>query len=247
LIRVITVGYVDEEFKSMIEMVAREFYSKAGGEPELLEIYVYSTSARKRHALIREAESLGVVAVGDYIVMHEAWRGWPRIHVDYEQCSKLEGELLRALLLHELAHSKLHGSPYYYIIPVWSSLVEKYGERAPIVAYLASVVVKDVEVIALLKSLGYDREIMAYTRLLDSELPHEECFDIEDMLNFAKLLVPHVVMSLTVDSQQLKGICRDALRRVEEILVYILESKGTLDDKVRTLVGMVEDLLRARQ
>ena len=72
MIKVTPVGPVDELLLEEVRSIAVDFYNKAGGEPPLLEVYVYPSQERMRAELHREAEELGVVVVGDFIALHEA-------------------------------------------------------------------------------------------------------------------------------------------------------------------------------
>lgn len=243
MIKVISVGLVDEEFKHYVEDVAREFYEKAGGEPELLEIYVYSTSVRKRAFMLMEMELLGIQVLGDFMVMHEAWRGWPRIHVDYEQCRDLDRKIIKALLLHELAHSKLHGSPYYYMLSLDNSLLDKYGFKAPLLLYLASITVKDLEVIELLLNLGYVEDVRVYAELLTRDIAGIECIDLEDVLELSKLIAPHIATGTSIDPRLLKPSCLSKLRALENILREVLNSNESLEGKIRILIGGIERMI----
>jgi len=98
-----TVGEVPRSFVEFVRRVLEHFYTSLRGVevPELVEIYIYGSKLDKLLFIEEEARSLGIAAVGDFVTMHEAWRGRPRIHISYEECCSLDRDLLEALLLHE--------------------------------------------------------------------------------------------------------------------------------------------------
>ena len=51
-----------------------------------------------------------------YFVMHEAYLGWPRIHIIHSLCRGIQRVVLEAGLIHEAIHAAIHGSPKYYIM-----------------------------------------------------------------------------------------------------------------------------------
>ncbi len=241
MIRVRVVGDVSESFIEKIKAVVEEFHAKIGWEPTLLEINVYSTASRMRTYILREAGELGVAVVGEFPIMHEAWRGWPRIHVSYEECSNLDERVFKALLLHELAHSVLHGSPYHYMVGLNAKLIRDYGREAFVVAYLASVVVKDFEVFKLLKNLGYENEIALYIEYVKPQLESVKCNDIVGLLELAKLLTPHALCDREVGN--LDSSCTRIAGRVVEVIRKLDEVNGDLEDKIVFLANMLREVL----
>ena len=74
-----------------------------------IELYIYSDE----YEYIRIS---GLEHPNIYFVMHEAYLGWPRIHIIYSLCRAIEHEVLEAGLIHEAIHAAIHGSPKYYIM-----------------------------------------------------------------------------------------------------------------------------------
>jgi len=241
LIRVTSIGFIGEPFLAEIRSIAVDFYSKAGGEPPLLEIYIYSSAERMRARILREAEELGVTVMGDFVVLHEAWRGWPRIHVNYEACANMDTRVTRALLLHELAHSKLHGSPYYYLVSLDKSIAGRYGREALIIEYMASIAVKDLEALELLRNLGYEEEIESYVEFVKTQIPDIKCYEITGLLELAKLAAPFIVKGQSVDN--LDPSCAGIAGRVVEIVERLRRVEGDLEDRIRFLVNELEKVL----
>lgn len=87
-------------------------------------------------------------------------------------------------LRHEVAHSILHGSPEYYIIPIPEPLretAERYDlppKATEELLYLISMAVKDCEVTELLSSRGYVEDQVAYN--VFSEACSGRCADVEN-------------------------------------------------------------------
>jgi hypothetical protein len=241
LIRVTSIGFIGEPFLAEIRSIAVDFYSKAGGEPPLLEIYIYSSGERMRARILREAEELGVTVMGDFVVLHEAWRGWPRIHVNYEECANMDTRVTRALLLHELAHSKLHGSPYYYLVSLDKSIAGRYGREALIIEYMASIAVKDLEALELLRNLGYEEEIASYVEFVKTQISDIKCYEITGLLELAKLATPFIVKGQSVDN--LDPSCAGIAGRVVEIVERLRRVEGDLEDRIRFLVNELEKVL----
>jgi len=240
LIRVYPLGYINENFIKKIETIIEEFYVKTSWKPVLLEVYVYSTGERMRSTIFREAEELGVVVVGDFTVMHEAWRGWPRIHISYEDCRSLDDKIFKSILVHELAHSKLHGSPYYYVVNVDRRLMEDYGSEALTIAYLASIAIKDLEVLKLLKNISYGDEIISYTEFIKPQLLSVRCYDITGLLEFVKLIAPYVISGRRPEN--LDASCSSLEEKLVEILEKLIEASGDLEDKIKLLVSMLKNI-----
>mgnify|MGYP000075142721 CR=1 FL=1 len=242
MIKVTPIGPVDELLLDEVRSTAVDFYSKAGGEPPLLEIYVYSSQERMRAELLKEAEGLGVAVVGDFIALHEAWRGWPRIHVSYEAYRSVGSRVFRALLLHELAHSKLHGSPYYYVISLNRSLTRRYGKDALVIEYTASTAVKDLEVLKLLKNLGYRDEIESYAEFVKIQIGGVQCHDMKGLLELVKLSLPFFIGGLSLAN--LNPSCADVAGKVLDVVEKLARVEGDLDEKIIFLVKELEKILQ---
>lgn len=124
-----TIEYVIDKFR------AHEKY---------LEVYIYRDMD----------EYVAISGMGHpsiYFVMHEAYMGWPRIHVIYSLTRELDGDVFRAGLIHEAIHSIIHGSPKYYVITpphqFTEKCIEEYGEGVCSALYnLLASAVKDYEV-----------------------------------------------------------------------------------------------------
>jgi hypothetical protein len=110
----------------------------------------------------QEKEELKVVTgeETDFLATHEAWRGFPRIHVCEEKVKQLSPAVLRGVLHHEIGHALHHGSPAFYTFRFSSSLQEAAnacGLELSLLqqcVYFLSVAVKDYEVVKWLAGVG---------------------------------------------------------------------------------------------
>ena len=63
-----------------------------------------------------EKEGLGIVTgeESDFLATHEAWRGYPRIHICHERVKGVQDPVIEGVLHHEIGHAVLHGSMEFY-------------------------------------------------------------------------------------------------------------------------------------
>jgi len=221
-IRVEVVGEVPEGFVKLVEETLGKFYSRIGGPP-LVEVYIYASRELKLAHIEELASRYGVAVVGDFITMHEAWNGWPRIHVDYEQCSKLDRRYVEALLIHEAAHSVLHGSPIYYVVDVPPEAYSDPAEMALI--YVASTIVKDMDVYRLLSESGLKEYIEVYSDFIAEHQVEDRCSDPFEVFMLAKLLVPCTYLEKCRQIEKLQ-MCRELSMRILRILIELREESG---------------------
>jgi len=235
------------DMDSLIASVLEEFYSRAesaGYEtPLLVEVHIYKDSTHAFRVLEVEAVDIGVIALGSFIAMHEAWRGWPRIHVGLKELTVLQEGTIRGIILHEAGHSILHGSLKYYLIPL-APIQELVGPEAPLAAWLASTAVKDLEVAKLLVELGYIREAIDYASYSLESSRDVRCRDLIGLLELAKVLAPLIPMPLS-SRLELSGFlpreCEAVAGYVIEVLEDVETRRGELEESVERLVrGLLE-------
>jgi len=252
---VFKVGFVPESFVNYVSEALNSFYSSVRvlSLPELVEVYVYGSSREKMLFLEAEARDLGVLAVGDFITVHEAWRGWPRIHIDYEKCRSLQLEYVKALILHEAAHSVLHGSPFYYMVNIDRRLVEDFGlEYAAKIVYLSSTVVKDLDVHKLLAEHGYRGYVEKYLEFLRNvQLRDMKCDDVLSFLELAKVLTPCIF--LENECRNIEGNLHETCRTAVEEIIRILKELTTtyshldLNRKILIVAKRIKDIVKERK
>ena len=234
-IKLVSVGRVPNGFKSGVESILREFYARASTKyrvPIIVEVVVYGSTDLLLSSLVSEASSLGVSIISIYPVMHEAWRGLPRIHVNYEECSKLPESVLKAMLVHEAAHSVLHGDVRAYMLslPFLSA-----SESLLKAAYMASTAVKDYEVSRLLADIGYVDELRSYIQYYAGELAKASCDDPFSALEALKLLAPAVVLG---EKPVVGEGCGWLLDEAPNLLAEAA-AKEDLDSKVKIILDRI--------
>lgn len=238
-------GKVPSSFIEFILNVLNSFYASRTIErekPAFVEVIVYGSSSRRLEVLYEEAIELGVEVLGDYVVSHEAWRGWPRIHVDYEKSSKLEPEVFSSLLVHEAVHSILHGRRDYYSFSLSSSFLDELHTHLGIeVFYLASTVVKDLEVHKYLVTTGYRKYVEKYAQYSRQEATSLNCSDIMNTLNFAKLISPCVYIECPSNTEMVSKSCA---RVYKPLLKTLSELEHLGGDWVEKSVKLVYSIMK---
>ena len=243
-LKIYKVGSVPEAFIRGVEGILSDFYNKVltGGlkTPVLVEVYVYENTERLRRELERESLEAGVSVIALYSLSHEAWRGWPRIHIDYSMVRGMEGNTLKALLLHEAAHTVLHGGIEYYVVSA-NPPEDLPASEALRAVYIASTVVKDLEVALLLKELGYKRELEAYLMHSLKDPGSIDCSTLTGLLELAKLLAPAIVLRNYNIKEHMPAECLTLLDDLVETLTGL---RGSLDDKIKDLINRIKLILK---
>lgn len=235
-------GNVPRDFISTVKAILTELYSSLAQQPELVEVHVYESTEDKLRHLTGAALAIDISVIGDYPVSHEAWMGWPRIHVDYEKCKRLDYDVLRALLFHEGVHSLLHGNISSYVILVKGNLVEGLSGNAMEVVYVASTVIKDVEVHDFLASRGLGNVVELYYKYVSRDLPSMRCNDLVGVLELLKLVSPCIYVECSPNPASIvSGDCRAVCEKITKIARKVAEAQGDLNSKVNMLI---EELLR---
>lgn len=242
-------GGVPRDFVEWVVSVVMDFYSRVGEGPDIVDLNIYSTRPVAEGVLTEEALTLGVKVVGVFPAAHDAWRAIPRIHVIHSEVSRLPRELGRALIIHEAAHTVLHGTPLSYIV-VTPGVVKdlKPGVGAKVV-YIASVTVKDIDVVTYLLKKGFLRDVINYFKYVaEQESPGNV---VDDVLAAFKVLAPLYPLKAEPPS----GRYGDLLRRVVKTSAhtYILKAveesfnalaSGDLDARVAKASELLVKVLR---
>lgn len=168
-----TFGNVPDEARLEIQDIMEECYRRLSPHGlEIVDVLLFKDSARMEAHAAKEQDAVGVQSYGfeaNFVAMHEAWTGIPRILVCHERLQKLSPILAKAVLRHEVAHSVLHGSPEYYIFSTPRALLEamqKHGLPrifATNILYLTSIGVKDYEATKLLLDHRFVEDQTAYS------------------------------------------------------------------------------------
>ncbi len=233
------IGSVNRVFIDKAVSTLVEAYSVLGKNPEIVELHIYESSDIKRRALLGEAVELGISVLGDYPVSHDAWMSWPRIHVDYEKCRDLVEGHFRALLYHEAVHSILHGSLASYIVNIGDVSLRSVGVDLLEAVYLASVVVKDVEVHEYLAEKGLLDVLREYYEYTRSTLREIYCDNLRGLLELAKLISPCLFIDCELFTRDLHNTCQDIYLKLLEVLREIKTIQVDLNSKIQKLLEKI--------
>lgn len=178
-----TFGSVPDETRLEIQNVLEECYHQLSPHGlEIVDVLLFKDSSRMEAHAAEHHDALGVQSYGfeaNFVAMHEAWTGIPRILICHERLHQLSPLLRAAILRHEAAHSVLHGSPEYYIFSIPGSLLEaaqKYGFPRIFttnILYLTSIGVKDYEVTKLLLDHRFIEDQKSYAQFV-SRTDHDD-------------------------------------------------------------------------
>jgi hypothetical protein len=163
-LEILPIGNVPETLRAKIKLWAGEIIKGAGGEkrPERLSIFLWERTGDFEEFDAREKAELEIATTGDadFLATHEAWRGYPRIHIPIEKVRGLSEDLIRGIVQHEIGHALLHGSQEFYqfrFSPALQTAGSRMGLDWPMLQqliYLLSVALKDAEVMRFLSQQG---------------------------------------------------------------------------------------------
>lgn len=157
-------GDVPSSFWQELRQQLEECYRRLPtSDLEVVQVCLLDTVERLRQFLAAEHAELGIASpLGEeFLALHDAWRGVPRITVCRERLEEVPHLVSLGAIRQQVAHSILHGSPEYYTFKFSRNLVEKGQERglAPValqqLLYFVAIAVKDYEVVRLLVNHGY--------------------------------------------------------------------------------------------
>ena len=180
-LEIIPFGHVDKTLLVKVDLWTRRLIEAVNGNkvPPRISIFLWERTRDFEEFDAREKAELGVVTGGesDFLATHEAWRGFPRIHIPTEKIKGLSEEVVEGIVQHEVGHALLHGNPEFYQFR-FSTQLQEAGRHAGLdlptlhqLVYLLSVAIKDEEVIRLLSQLGiglYQMRLLEYL-LVDTE------------------------------------------------------------------------------
>lgn len=130
---------------------------------EVVQVCLLDTVNRLRQFLAAEHAALGITSpLGEeFLALHDAWHGVPRITICNERLAKVPPLVGLGAIRQQVAHSILHGSAEYYTFALSRNLVQKAQERGLVppalqqLLYYVAIAVKDYEVVRLLVAHGY--------------------------------------------------------------------------------------------
>jgi hypothetical protein len=157
-------GDVPDSFWQELKQQLEECYRRLPApDLEVVQVCLLDTLDRLRQFLAAEHAELGITSpLGEeFLALHDAWRGVPRITVCRERLAEVPHLVSLGAICQQVAHSILHGSPEYYTFKFSRGLVQKSQERglAPValqqLLYYVAIAVKDYEVVRLLVNHDY--------------------------------------------------------------------------------------------
>jgi hypothetical protein len=149
--------------------------------PSDLYIMIWK-SMEKFHAFSRkEKEALGVMTgeESDFLATHDAWRGYPRIHICQERVMGIPHAVVQGAMHHELGHAFHHGHPDFYTFRFSKRLQQAGNSHGLSLAllqqyiYLLSIAIKDQEVVQWLAEIGLGFSQLALLGYLLSDTEEE--------------------------------------------------------------------------
>ena len=149
----------DEKIAEQIRLWAEDIIANLAerAPPDRLKILIYHRLDELQNFFRKEKEALGIFSEGEaeFIAIHEAWRGYPRIHICSERIKNLPETVVLGAVQHELAHAILHGRPEFYTFRFSRQLVsagEALGLDIQLLqqfVYLLSIALKDGEAVII--------------------------------------------------------------------------------------------------
>ena len=174
---------IEEGFLGQIRTWAEEVLerTKLLSPSPFLGITIWKTVEKLQAFYRKEKEALGVVTGEemDFLATHDAWRGYPRIHVCQERLKGIPGAIVQGVIHHEVSHALHHGTLEFYTFRFSSRLQEagrSYGLNLPLLqqcVYFLSVAIKDREVVQWLAEIGLGFSQLALLEHLISDTEEE--------------------------------------------------------------------------
>jgi hypothetical protein len=182
-IQIVAHEEVEEGFLSQIKTWANEVLERAGFSvsPSYLYIAVWKTMEKLQAFYREEKEVLGVVTgeEADFLATHDAWRGYPRVHICQERLKAVPNTIVQGVIHHEISHALHHGTPKFYTFRFSRGFQEVGRSRGldlPLLqqfVYLLSVAIKDRDVVQWLAERGLASGQLALLKHLISDTEEE--------------------------------------------------------------------------
>jgi len=182
-IRIVCLEAVEEAFLTQIRSWANEVLERTSFPDSLpiLHLMVWKNMDKYQEFCRSEKDALGVVTgeETEFLATHDAWRGYPRIHICQERLTGVPNSVTQGVIHHEIAHALNHGALEFYTFTFSKGLQEaarSYGMDMPLLqqcVYFLSVAIKDREVVQWLTQIGLGFSQGALLRHLISETQEE--------------------------------------------------------------------------
>jgi len=174
---------IDEGFLTQIRYWANEVLERTSFTKSVapLHLMVWKNMDKYQAFSRSEKDALGVVTgeETEFLATHDAWRGYPRIHICQERLIGIPGSIIQGVIHHEIAHALNHGTLEFYTFTFSKELQEaaqSHGLDMSLLqqcVYFLSVAIKDREVVQWLTQIGLGFSQVALLRYLISETEEE--------------------------------------------------------------------------
>jgi hypothetical protein len=174
---------IDEGFLTRIRTCVNEVLEieEVPSPPLYLSISIWKTMEKYQDFYQREKKELGIVTgeETDFLATHDAWRGYPRIHICQERLMGIAETIVQGVIHHEIGHALHHGAPEFYTFRFSNRLQEAARSRGLDLillqqcVYLLSVAIKDQDVIFWLAKNGLGSSQLALLGYLLSDTQEE--------------------------------------------------------------------------
>jgi len=180
-IEIVAAEAVDKDFLTQIRTWANEVLERTGSPAPYLCVTVWKTLEKLQAYYREEKEALGVITgeETDFLATHDAWRGYPRIHICEERVAGIPSAIVQGVVYHEISHALQHGTQEFYTFRFSSHLQEVgriYGldlAHLQQCVYFLSVAIKDWEVVQGLAEKGLAFSQVALLEHLISDTDEE--------------------------------------------------------------------------
>lgn len=179
-IQIITSKGVNQGFRAQIRTWSNEVLAKAQTLSDIC-VTIWATTEELKSFYQKERSELGIITgeETDFLATHEAWRGYPRIHICQERLKGVPDDVLRGAIHHEFGHALLHCTPEFYTFRYSNNLQEAARSSGLELAllqqcvYLISIAIKDREVVQLIAEMGFGFSQLSLLEYLISEVEEE--------------------------------------------------------------------------
>jgi hypothetical protein len=199
---------IDETFSNQIKRWTNEVLEKAefpAVSPHLC-IIIWKTMEKFHAFYSNEKEELGVVTgeESDFLATHDAWRGYPRIHICQERVMGIPNAVVQGAIHHELGHAFHHGRPDFYTFRFSKNLQQAAHAQGLNFAllqqcvYFLSIAIKDQEVVQWLTEirLGFGQLALLEYLLSDTEEEYQAWKLAHDSRSLRKIALAAFLKSL---------------------------------------------------
>ena len=163
-IEIVPYDGMNKGFLSLIQTWVNNVLERAdpSSTPPYLRITIWKNIRDLQKFYHQEKEDLGIVTgeESDFLATHEAWRGYPRIHICHERVKGVQDPVIEGVLHHEIGHALFHGSMEFYKFKFTNKLQEMARfngfdlNHLQQCVYFLSIAIKDWEVIQWLTKIG---------------------------------------------------------------------------------------------